>query len=239
MGSKEQYKPSYTYGGRAIVLEVDGLEGAPVRMVLRPRQVEIDDDVATGTTKITAKRSKIMSMTGDLRGVFERIAPAEFPTTTPSRQFHGRLWAVHMKPKDKMHKHMMLTYTSSDGNVYTAANDALPGSLQLVATEKEVEELREMGSQFEIVEVSLQGDTVEGHLEALRSEIGRLLEGMDGNDIDVETFDELTNRADLFVRTLRREAETIEDSVAKVGTALVEAQKKKADARRRKKKGKP
>jgi len=236
MGSKEQYRLPNAYGGRTIILEVEGLEGAPVRMVLRPKQVEIDDNVATSATKIKAKASKIMSLTGDLRGVFERIAPAEFPTTTPSRQFHGRLWAVHMKPKDKRKNNLMLTYTSADGNVYSAANDALPGSLQLVATEKEVEELREMGSQFEIAEVSLQGDTVEGHLEALRSEIIRMLDGMDGNDIDIEAFDELTNRADLFVRTLRKEAETIEDSVARVGTALVESQKKKADKRRLKKK---
>ncbi len=238
MGNKAQHRlPTNAYVGRAIVLEVEGLEGAPVRMVLRPKQVEIDDNVATSTTKIKAKASKIMSLTGDLRGVFERIAPAEFPTTTPSRQFHGRLWAVHMKPKDKSKKNLMLTYTSSDGNVYSAANDALPGSLQLVATEKEVEELREMGSQFEITEVSLQGDTIEGYIEALRSEIVRMLEGMDGNDI--EAVDELTNRADLFVCTLRNEAETIEESVAKVSTALVESQKKKADKRRLKKKETP
>ncbi len=150
------------------------------------------------------------------------------------KQVNGRMWAVRMRPRNRTSGDKMLTYQSSKRTVFNADNDEIPADLKLCSNEAEIEELREMGSQFEIVEVSIQADEVEGQVSALLVEIEQLHCKLSGGDAEVEAFTKLQEKTGLFCKVLGMKIESVQKTMKRAGDRLIAAHQEKGNRRAKK-----
>lgn len=175
-----------------------------------------------GRVEINLKKTDIFDCGQGVRAAFEKAAPREFPPVDNIGNLtSNRLWHVRLRPINKGAGHRMLTYQSSFGTVFNASSAGVPTELKLIATKTEIDELEEVSDQFEVVEVSLFADNVDGQIEGLLSEFEQLRSVLSPGNFDIGAFDALSNKANLLCSALRGKADDIANTVRQTGELLL------------------
>jgi hypothetical protein len=213
--------------GKPITVEIERINGEPTSIFMRPRKVELMDCKGGKEVHIKISHAELLTLKGDLRSVLHNVAPSEFPRLSQFTALNGQMWAVRLRPKNRRAGEKMLTYQSAGGTVFNAQRDEIPTEMKLISNEEEVKELREMGSQFEIAEITMHNNNVDGQVEALLSEIERLQASLTGDSIEVEAFTKLQTKSDLFCNVLRAKADAIAASIKATGERLVAEHQKR------------